>query len=74
MELDPNAGGVSEATFNAHTHNYRKITQIGGDSAKNWASPIRVDVIDGQEVNVYDTQDLEGVGVTVSTQPTSTPV
>lgn len=66
--------GVSQVEFDAHTHNYRKLTQIGGDAGKNWSSPVRVDIVDSQEVYVGDQQDLEGVGVTVTTSPTSTPV
>ena len=72
FQLDPTA--VVQTTFDAHAHNYRKVTQVSGDSAKAWATPVRTDIIDDQENYVYDNQDLEGVGVTVALSPTGTPV
>ena len=73
MELDPNAGGISQATFDAHTHNYRKLTQIAVDNSKNWIGPAYETVLDDQLVHVTDGADIEAIGVTVSTQPTSAP-
>ncbi len=72
MQLDPN--GVDGATFDAHTHNYRKMTQIAVDTNKNWIGPAYETVLDDQEVYVTDGADAEAIGVVVSTQPTSTPV
>lgn len=66
--------GVSQGSFDAHSHNYRKLTQLGVDSVKTYASPARVNVVDDGEVNVADNTDLEAVGVTVTTAPTTTPV
>lgn len=67
------ATGVSQAVFNAHSHNYRKITQFGVDANKTYAGPTRVDIIDDQEVFGQDGTDLEAVGITVATAPTTTP-
>jgi len=44
FQLDPAAGGVSQATFDAHTHGYRKVTRIGADSDDKFASPTWVDI------------------------------
>lgn len=65
--------GVSQVVYDAHTHNYRKITQIGGDADDKWASPTLVDVVDDATTEAHEQVDLEAVGVTVSTQPTETP-
>jgi hypothetical protein len=73
FQLDPNAGGVSQAEFDAHTHNYRKITQIGIDQSKNWVGPTYADVLDDQEVHVTDGTDAEAIGVVVSTEATGVP-
>ncbi len=67
-------GFMSEAAFNAHAHNYRKITQVGGDSSDKWMSPTLVDVADDTTTHAAEPADLEAVGVTVATEPTSTPV
>lgn len=53
-----------------HTHPYRKVTQLGVDSSKNYSSPVRVDVVDDAESVAQDNQDLESVGITVSTEQT----
>lgn len=66
--------GVIQVVFDAHTHNYRKLTQIGGDADDKWASPTLVDVVDDATTEAHESVDLEAVGVTVSTLPTSTPV
>lgn len=68
------ADGVPQTTFDVHAHNYRKITQIGGDADDKWASPTLVDVVDDATTHAKESVDLEAVGVTVSTEPTSTPV
>jgi len=65
--------GVSQATFSAHTHNYRKLTQIATDISKNWVGPTYTDVLDDQEVTNTDGADIEAIGVTVATQPTGVP-
>jgi len=67
------AAGVSQVTFDAHTHSYRKLTQVGADSTKTYATPDRTDVVDDSEVFAADNTDMEAVGVTVSTQPTGVP-
>ncbi len=72
MQLDPN--GVDGATFDAHTHNYRKMTQLGVDGVGSYASPVRTNVVDNSEVNLTDSNKVSAVGITVSTQPTSTPI
>ena len=67
--------GISEAVFSAHAHSYRKITQLLVDSVDTWGTPQPVDVVDDDTVHQQDLgQDLEAVGVTVATEPTSTPV
>ena len=68
------------ATFNAHTHNYRKITRVGVDADKNFGSPQRADIIDNNEVEVGDDAILypssvgNSIAITVETSPSSTPV
>ena len=65
--------GVPQSTFDAHTHNYRKLTQIATDISKNWVGPSRTNVLDDQEVFNTDDADIEAIGVTVATSPTSVP-
>ncbi len=67
------ASGVSHAVFDAHTHSYRKLTEIGVDINKNYGSPTRASVTDDTETSVDDGNDAEAIGVTVATSPTSTP-
>ena len=67
------ADGVPQSEFNAHTHNYRKLTQIGGDADDKWNSPTLIDVVDNAITHAAESVDLEAVGVTVSTQPTEVP-
>ena len=67
------SSGVSQSEFDAHTHNYRKLTTIGVDNSKNWVGPAYETVLDDQEVHVTDGSDAEAIGVTVSTQPTGVP-
>lgn len=73
IDLSAGGGGITQETFDAHTHSYRKITQLGVDATKGYSSPAKVDIVDDSEVNTNDNQDTEAVGITVSTQPTSTP-
>ena len=66
--------GVGSAEFDAHTHNYRKLTQLLVDASDPWNSPQSVDVVDDSTVHQIDQgQDLEAVGVAVATQPTGAP-
>ena len=68
------ADGVSQGIFDAHTHNYRKLTQIGVDGVGIYTSPVRTNIADDSEVTATDSNKVNVVGVTVSTQPTSAPV
>lgn len=68
------ATGVSQATFDAHAHSYRKLMQLGVDANKAYSGPNKVDILDDQEVFAQDGTDLEAVGLTVATEPTGTPV
>ncbi len=65
---------IVKAKFDAHTHNYRKITKIGVDADDKWASPTWADVIDDTQTHASESVDLEAAGVEVATSPTSTPV
>ena len=58
FQLDPAAGGVSQATFDAHTHSYRKITRIGGDNDDKWASPSWADIVDDADTHAAESVDL----------------
>lgn len=71
--LDPNAGGVSQTEFDAHTHGYVKIIQLGVDANKNYGSPVKVDLQDGSEVNASDGTDLESIGITSAIVQTGVP-
>lgn len=66
--------GVSQATFDAHTHNYRKLTRIGVDIKKDWSAPTWVDIVGGSDNHASGNTDIEAAGVTVATLPTSTPI
>ncbi len=66
-------GGVSQGVYDAHTHNYRKITQLGVDGNDEFLNPQRIAIADDSEVNITDSGKVAAVGVTVSTQPTETP-
>ena len=66
--------GVSQVEFDAHKHDYRKLTQVGADSDVDFGSPIKADVVDDAEVNVGETPAVRAIGVTVATLPTGTPV
>ena len=74
FQLDPAAGGVSQAEFDAHTHNYRKLTRIGVDASDTWTSPTWTVIADDSDNHASEYGDLEAAGVTVETSPTSTPV
>ena len=67
---------VDQSTFDGHTHNYRKPTEIAVSVDHLYATVLRYPVTDDAETVaiVGNNSDLEAVGVTVSTQPTSTPV
>ena len=73
FQIDPAAGGVSQAEFDAHTHSYRKVTQLGVDERDQYNSPSRVTIVDDTESFAATAQDLEAVGITVATEATSTP-
>lgn len=73
FQLDPAGGGVSQETFDIHTHGYRKITRIGADADDKWASPTWVDIVDDGDTHASENIDLEAVGVTVSTEQTEPP-
>lgn len=67
------ADGVPQATFDTHRHNYRKFTEVGVDGVGNYGSPVRTSIVDDSEVNLTDSNKVAAIGITVSTQPTSTP-
>lgn len=66
--------GVSQSVFDAHTHNYRKITRVGVDIKKDWPAPTWVDIVEDSDSHASGNTDIEAAGVTVATQPTSVPV
>ncbi len=70
------ATGVAQATFDAHAHNYRKINELAVDKDHLYNDVQRYAVADDAETVaiVGNNADLEAVGVTVATQPTTTPV
>ena len=76
MEIDPNAGGVSSLVFDGHTHNYRKPTEIAVSRDHTYDPVDRFPISDDAETVAFSGNkvDVEAVGVTVATQPTSTPV
>ena len=65
---------LDKATFDAHAHNYRRLTRIGADADDKWGSPTWADIVDDADTHASENVDLEACGVTVSTSPTSTPV
>jgi len=73
FQLDPAAGGVSQATFDIHTHSYRKLTRIGADDRDQFDSPGWSDVVDDTDTVVTQSVDIEAVAVTVATDSTGTP-
>lgn len=74
VQIDPAAGGVSQTEFSNHTHGYRKITRIGTDINKNYGTPTYADIVDDSEVISTPGNDIEAVGITVSTEQTDTPI
>lgn len=66
--------GVSQDEFDAHTHNYRKLTRVGVDTKKGWTSPNWEDVVDGGDTHVAGNTDIEAAGITVTTSPTGPPI
>jgi len=73
FQLDPVAGGVSQAEFDIHTHSYRKLMRIGVDSDDKWGSPAWVDIIDDADNHASESVDLEAAGITVATEETEVP-
>ena len=67
------ASGVSQAVFDAHTHNYRKLTVIGADDDDKFLSPTREPIVDDAETVAATSVDMEAVGITVATEPTEVP-
>jgi len=67
------ASGVSQAVFDAHTHNYRQITGIGVDDDDKYLTPDKMDIVDDAETVAASNVDAEAVGITVATAPTSVP-
>lgn len=67
------AAGVSQATFDVHTHNYRKITWVGVDDDDKYLTPDKEEIVDDAETVASTNVDAEAVGITVSTQPTGVP-
>ena len=45
FQLDPASGGVSQATFDSHTHGYRKFTQIGVSKDHLYTPVERFDIV-----------------------------
>jgi len=75
FQLDPEAGGVSLAAFDAHTHNYRQLIMMGVDADANWGSAKLASVYDMGLVHPDDDGvDIKAVGVKTTLAPTSTPV
>ena len=70
------ATGVGQGTFDAHTHSYRKPTELAVSVDHLYTTVLRYPVTDDAETVaiVGNNADLEAVGVTVATLPTSTPV
>lgn len=75
FQIDPGAGGVSQAEFDNHTHGYRRIDGIGIDDTYTYADPARETVVDDTETSVGAdyAKGAESIGVTVSTSQTSVP-
>jgi len=69
-------GGVGQATFDGHAHNYRKLTDVACSKDHLYTEVDRFVVADDAETVALsgNNVDLEAVGVTVATEPTSTPV
>jgi len=67
-------GGISQAVFDAHAHNYRKITWIGVDDDDKYTTPDKMEIVDNGETVAATAVDAEAVGVTVATLPTTVPV
>lgn len=68
-------GGVAQAAFDAHTHNYRKQTELAVSVDHLYTTVLRYPVGDDEETVaiVGNNADLEAVGITVSTEPTGAP-
>ncbi len=70
------ASGVSQAAFDVHAHNYRKPTELACSVDHLYTTVLRYAITDDAETVaiVGNNADLEAVGVTVSTEPTTAPV
>ncbi len=68
--------GVSVASFDAHVHNYRKAVELAVSKDHTYDPVDRFPIGDDGETVAFsgNNLDIEAVGVTVDTQPTSTPV
>jgi len=64
---------VPKTRFDAHTHNYRKITKIGVDDDDKFLSPDWTTVVDDAENVASTSVDAEAVAVEVATSPTGPP-
>ena len=71
--IEYTTSGVSQSEFDVHTHNYRKLVQIGVDGTGAYTSPVRTPITDDSEVTATDANKVNVVGVTVGTQPTEVP-
>jgi len=73
FQIDPAAGGVSQATFDAHTHAYQKVTHIGGDDDDKFLSPEWMPTVDDGDGIASQSVDLEAVGIRLAATQTNTP-
>ena len=67
------ADGVPQGAFDAHTHNYRKITGVGVDDDDKYLTPDKMTIVDDAETVAATAVDAEAVGITVATLPTGVP-
>ena len=69
-------GGVAQVAFDGHVHNYRKPTEIACSRDHLYTTVERYPISDDAETVAFsgNNKDIEAVGVTVATLPTSTPV
>lgn len=64
---------VTKSDFDAHSHNFSRVSRIGVDGAQNFSSPQIADVGIGQYI-VSENQRLRAVGIETVVWPTSAPV
>ena len=74
-EVTEFTGGVSQASFDAHTHNYRKVNEVGVSVDHLYTNVQRYALSDDAETVAFvgNNSDLESIGVTVATQATGSP-